>query len=397
MSSIWNAIQEVFISALRALHGLLEPVFGLDSWGVAIIALTVVVRVLLLPLAIKQTRSMRAMQSLQPKIKKLQAKYKVDKELLRKDPDTYKKKKAQLNEEMMALYKTEGVNPASGCLPLLAQAPIFFALYSVLRNFAELKDAPFYFVTSQLPGVEGGAAGLGALTREAGWPGWVLIILMGATMFWSQRQMIARNASSAGDGGTAAQQQKIMMYVMPVFLAFISQSLPLGVLLYWVTTNAWQMGQQAVILREVEHDIEAVGPKVEQHVSGKPGLGSRFSSLLGRASDDAPASAGNGRGSTAGSAGASKVKRTAAGRKDAAAAKSKGASPSKSKDASSSKTKGGSSSKAASPPKSSARKKSDKSSPGAKSSSNGSSKKTGSNGSSGTGAKKRDHLPGRRS
>jgi YidC/Oxa1 family membrane protein insertase len=250
---IWNSIKGVFQDALQLLHDGMEPLFGDQAWGWSIIALTLIVRVFLLPLAIKQTRSMRAMQALQPKIKQLQKKYKVDRDLMRKDPETYKSRKSKLNEEMMALYKEEGVNPASGCLPLVLQAPIFLALFQVLRDFDPLKNAPFYFFTDQVAVGNENGSGLGAFVSEVGWPGWLLIVLMSATMFWSQRQMMARNAGTTD--GTAQQQQKIMMYVMPVFLAFISFNFPLGVLLYWVTTNLWQMGQQAVILREVKQDV----------------------------------------------------------------------------------------------------------------------------------------------
>lgn len=256
---IWDAIKDVFVSALELLHGGLEGIFGQHAWGWAIIGVTVLVRVLLLPLAVKQTRSMRAMQQLQPKIKQLQKKYKVDRDLMRKDPETYKARKSKLNEEMMALYKEEGVNPASGCLPLLLQAPIFLALFQVLRDYEPLKNAPFYFFTRSVEAGDNGT-GLGALVSEVGWPGWLLIVLMAATMFWSQKQMMARNAGQTDSA--AQQQQKIMMYVMPVFLAFISFNFPLGVLIYWVTTNFWQMGQQAVILREVQHDLEATTTEV---------------------------------------------------------------------------------------------------------------------------------------
>ncbi len=263
---IWDAVKDVFQQALQLIHSGLEPIFGQHAWGWAIIALTVLVRVLLLPLAVKQTRSMRAMQLLQPRIKQLQKKYKVDRDLMRKDPETYKNRKQKLNEEMMALYKEEGVNPASGCLPLLLQAPIFLALFHVLRDYEPLTNAKFYFFTANVS-EDATAHGLGALVNQVGWPGWLLIVLMSATMFWSQRQMMARNAGQVE--GTAQQQQKIMMYVMPVFLAFVSFNFPLGVLLYWVTTNLWQMGQQAVILREVKHDVEEATAAAIESKRGK--------------------------------------------------------------------------------------------------------------------------------
>jgi len=262
VGQIWGSILDGLSEALTFLHGAVEGIFGSHSWGWAIILLTVGVRVLLLPLAIKQTRSMRAMQALQPKIKAIQKKYKADRELLRKDPEQYKAKRQKMNEEMTALYREEGVNPAGGCLPLLLQAPIFFALFRVLQTFEPLREAQFYFFTPNGGAAEGAASGLGATVREAGIPGYLLIVLMAATMFWSQRQMMARTMANADPA--QMQQQKIMLYVMPVFLAAISLNFPMGVLLYWVTTNFWQVGQQSVILHEVAHDaapLEDTEPK----------------------------------------------------------------------------------------------------------------------------------------
>ncbi|MGI5861588.1 MAG: YidC/Oxa1 family membrane protein insertase [Myxococcales bacterium] len=246
---MWNSILEVFRAALAGLHQLLEPVAGANAWGWAIVALTLAVRILLLPLAIKQTRSMRAMQALQPKIRALQEKHKATRDLARADPEEYRRRVSKLNEETMALYRSEGVNPASGCLPLLLQLPVFFALFSVLRTYPDLQDAPFYFFTSHVTAAEGAARGLGALIRQAGWPGWLLIGLMAVSTFVAQRQTIAKSAAMPE---SALTQQKVMLYVMPFFLVFVSFGLPIGVMLYWVTTNLWQIGQQAVSLREVK-------------------------------------------------------------------------------------------------------------------------------------------------
>lgn len=246
-TGIWNSFLDVVSTALTALHDVLEPIFGFDAaWGWAIIGLTLIVRTLLLPLAVKQIRSMRGMQEIQPRVKEIQEKYKVDRDLLKKDPERYQKLKQQQNEKLMALYKEEGVNPASSCLPLLLQMPIFFALFRVLGDdrVEGLADAQFYFFTAF---IEEGSRfeGLGASISNAGWPGWLLILLMAGTMFLTQRQMMARNAAE----GAQATQQKIMMYVFPVFLAVISFNFPLAVVLYWVTTNMWQSAQQYVMLR----------------------------------------------------------------------------------------------------------------------------------------------------
>ncbi|MEX1178397.1 MAG: YidC/Oxa1 family membrane protein insertase [Nitriliruptor sp.] len=251
MSQIWNSILDLFEQALGGLEQLFSFT-GEASWGWAIIGLTLVIRLLLLPLAIKQIRSMRAMQAIQPQMKAIQKKYKADRDLMKKDPEQYKAKKQKMNEEMMALYQAEGVNPAASCLPLLAQAPVFFALFSILRGdrASELAGESFYFFTSLVP-----EEGLTALVSAAGWPGWLLIVTMAATMFVSQKQTMARQTATGGDN-PMAQQQKVLLYVMPVFLAVISFNLPLGVLLYWVTTNAWQAVQQWFMLREVEHEVE---------------------------------------------------------------------------------------------------------------------------------------------
>lgn len=250
-STVADAVLGFFEQILQFFHDLFVPVFGVHSWGWAIIALTVVVRVALLPLAVKQTRSMRATQRVQPMMREIQKKYKVDRELMKKDPEQYRKKRQKLNEEMMALYKREGVNPAASCLPLLAQAPIFLALFWTLNRSDDLGGAPFYFITSATEGARD--QGLAALASAAGWTGWLLILLMSGTLFLTQKQMIARTSAQNGDEpNPMAQQQKILMYVLPVFLAVISFRFPLGILLYWVTTNIWQVAQQAVIMREVK-------------------------------------------------------------------------------------------------------------------------------------------------
>ena len=272
MGSFGNSVITFVGNVLTFLHDLIARVSFLEAaaWGWAIIMLTLFVRVLLLPLAIKQTRSMRAMQTLQPQMKELQKKYKVDRELMRKDPERYRAQKQKLNEEMMALYQREGANPLASCLPLLAQAPVFIALFWTLREFEPLRGQEFYFFTTV------GEGGLEMLVSQAGWPGWLLIVLMSGTMFWSMRQMNARNAAQMGDN-PMAQQQKILLYVMPVFLAVISFQFPLGILLYWVTTNAWQVAQQAIILREIERGdaVKAETPKGNGPDTGTSGSRSR--------------------------------------------------------------------------------------------------------------------------
>lgn len=237
---IWESLVDGLGVLLSAFHDALVsvPLLNLAAWGWAIILLTVAVRIVLLPLAIKQTHSMRAMQTLQPEMKKIQEKYKADKSMMRTNPEKYREKRQKQQEEMRKLYKEHNVNPAAGCLPLLAQAPIFIALFHVLRDpqrIPALENASFYFIDS-----------LNATVAAAGFGGLVLIALMAGSTFMSQRQMMASSAS------TQQSQQKIMLYVMPLFLTFIGFQVPAGVVLYWVTTNLWTMGQQYVMFRNVE-------------------------------------------------------------------------------------------------------------------------------------------------
>ena len=281
--SIADAVLGFFEGVITFLHDLVYPVFGVHSWGWAIIALTLIVRVFLLPLAIKQTRSMRAMQAIQPQVKELQKKYKVDRDLMRKDPETYKARKQKLQQEQMALFQKEGVNPAASCLPLLAQAPVFIALFWTIRGMEdELSDAPFYFFTSFVPD-DASVQGIAAFVSDTGWPGWLLIVLMSGSLFISQKQMMARN-SAVGQDNPMAQQQKILLYVMPVFLAVISFQFPLGLLLYWTTTNVWQIAQQAIILREVKS--EADSGELGDHPGGEAAKRSKKRGKRGKTSAD---------------------------------------------------------------------------------------------------------------
>ncbi|MGH8886318.1 MAG: YidC/Oxa1 family membrane protein insertase [Egibacteraceae bacterium] len=239
---LWDGLIQGLSGFLRLLHDGSVGVFGVYAWGWAIILLTFAVRLLLLPLAVKQTNSMRAMQKLQPELKKVQTKYRTDRSMMRTNPEKYRARKQKQQEAMMALYKEHNINPAASCLPLLLQMPIFFALYQVLIKAQELRTAPFYLIPTlaSTPGQGLAVAGIGAF---------VLLVLMGVTTFYSTYQMQARMPVS---GELQAQQQKILLYVMPVMLTFVAFQLPAGVLLYWVATNLWTMGQQYLMFRNIE-------------------------------------------------------------------------------------------------------------------------------------------------
>lgn len=242
--AIWNGLIGGLGEILRFFHDLTEPATGAAAWGWAIVLLTVTVRLVMVPLAVKQINSMRAMQRLQPEIKKLQGKYKTDRSMMRTDPEKYRERKAKQQEEMMKLYKEHNVNPAAGCLPLLLQMPIFFALFRLLRNgdiVQELETATFYF------------ARLSDVPSSGGFGSWALIAFMGLTTYLSQKQMMASNPQAA-----QMPQQKMLLYLMPVMLTVFAVNLPIGVLLYWVTTNVWTMAQQWVMFRKVDHDAADV-------------------------------------------------------------------------------------------------------------------------------------------
>lgn len=195
----------------KGLEIVLRFFFGyIHSWGWSIVLLTIVVRIILLPLTIKQTKSMKAMQEIQPKIKQLQEKYKKDKE--------------RLQREMIKFYQENKVNPLGGCLPLLLQMPIFFALFRMLRGASFLKGQGFLWMQS--------------LAKPD--PYLVLPIIMVASTFWSQKQITPDDT-----------QQKQMLYIMPLVLGFIAWRLDAGILIYWVTTNIWTIAQQYLTVAPV--------------------------------------------------------------------------------------------------------------------------------------------------
>jgi YidC/Oxa1 family membrane protein insertase len=203
-TQIWDGLAKLMEFVLRFFYQLT------GNYGISIILLTVVIRLALYPVIHKQNLSARAMQELQPEIKKLQEKY-------GKDPQ-------KLNQEIMKLYRERGVSPLGGCLPLLIQLPFLFVLYRVLVTY-DYGQAGFLWLPS--------------LSRPD--PYYILPLAMGATTFWQQK------ISTPPSGGEAAQQNLLLMVVMPVFLVFISWGLPSGVLLYWFVSNLFYIFQQYML------------------------------------------------------------------------------------------------------------------------------------------------------
>ncbi len=233
---------------LSGFHRLFGTVFGEDSgaaWALSIIGLTVVIRAALIPLFVKQIKSSRNMQLLQPRVRELQKKYGHDRE--------------RLAQEQMALYKETGTNPLASCLPLIVQMPIFLALFRLLDRAAHgekrgiLTDAQVESLSqakifgARIADTFTGAGGDTAL--EVRLLAALLVIAMTATTFLTQRQLMSKNMPADALTGPYAQQQKILLYVLPVVFAVGGIAFPIGVLLYWTTSNLWTMGQQFVVIR----------------------------------------------------------------------------------------------------------------------------------------------------
>ena len=257
--AVWDGIVDLFNTVMTPLywavsallvgwHWLFSQVLDPNSgwaWALSIVGLTVTIRTLLIPLFVRQIRSSRNMQLLQPKMKELQKKYGHDRE--------------KLGQEMMKLYKETGTNPFSSCLPLLLQSPIFLALFRVLDYAANGKAHSAimepYVYSLQHAKIFG--AEISQTFLKASGPGAnnvkvvaiVLIILMTTTMFITQLQLMRKNMPKEALTGQAAQMQKIMLYVFPIFFLIGGFNFPIGVLIYWFVSNVWTMGQQFYVIR----------------------------------------------------------------------------------------------------------------------------------------------------
>jgi YidC/Oxa1 family membrane protein insertase len=238
---------------MKAFHTLfkslgLDPAGGL-AWTLSIVGLVIVIRILLIPLFVKQINAQRGLQLLQPEIKKIQTRYKG-----KTDPESRQKQQ----QEMMKLYKDNGTNPLASCLPILLQAPIFFALFRVLNGIGHHPPQPHGFLKgsllvqasqAQIFGVNISDKFIGAPNLSTQIVTAVLIVLMSATTFTTQKQLMSKNMPADAMNNPFAQQQKILLYVFPLVFAVSGVNFPIGVLLYWLTTNIWSMGQQFYVIR----------------------------------------------------------------------------------------------------------------------------------------------------
>lgn len=230
----------------------LNPASGL-TWVLSIAGLTLVVRGALVPLFVRQIKSQRKMQMIQPELQRLQKKYKGKKDQFSRQA---------MVEEQQALFKKHGTSPFASCLPLLVQMPIFLSLFRVINNVPQMATGaidPVGGMTVELAEQMDQAIVLGIELSSSFLTGdwWVkavtavLIVIMAGTQFWTQRQMMTKNMSDAAMDNPFMQQQKMMLYLMPVVFGIGGIYFPLGVLIYWLVSNTWTMFQQMFVIRSM--------------------------------------------------------------------------------------------------------------------------------------------------
>jgi YidC/Oxa1 family membrane protein insertase len=254
MGFILNPLYNLVSGIIVLFHNLLSPLLGEDSgvtWSLSIMGLVVVIRIVLIPLFVKQIKSQRALTALQPHMKEIQKKYKDDRQ--------------KQSEEMMKLYKEHKTNPLASCFPILAQAPIFFALFTVLNGIAAKTDAGVSapiargflkgdYLTSaaqaEFFGAKISQTFLGSDDIKVKLVTVLLIFIMSATTFTTQRQLMTKGMPKMDSSNNMMlQQQKIMLYLFPLIFAISGVNFPVGVLIYWSTTNFWTWGQQYYVIK----------------------------------------------------------------------------------------------------------------------------------------------------
>ncbi len=247
LDPLFQAVAWVIIQ----IHAGLSLVFPADSgwaWGLSIFALTALMRILIFPLFVKQIHASRKMQELNPQVQALRKKYKKDKQ--------------RLNQEMMKLYQEAGANPLSGCLPLVVQFPIFISLYNVLRAISTTKPGQSKYGMSadliqsaQHAHIFGAAIPttfveafsdkhVGAMIVAG-----LAVVISSTTTFFTMKSSVGRSMQSMTADNPMMQSQKFLVYLSPLFGLF-GLTLPLGVLIYWVTTNSWTLAQSHYVYKK---------------------------------------------------------------------------------------------------------------------------------------------------
>ena len=242
MNALYTAVSWV----IMLIHDALTPIFGAGSgvtWTLSIVGLVLLIRIILIPLFVKQIKSQRAMTALAPKMKEIQTRYKDDRQ--------------KQSEEMMKLYKEHKTNPLASCFPILAQAPIMFALFTVLNGIGKEKPRGVLTMEDVISAANAKFLGapisetfLGSTSASVKLVTVFLIVLMSASTFTTQRQLMVKGMPKNDDpNNMMLQQQKIMLYLFPVIFAISGVNFPIGVLIYWSTTNFWTWGQQFYVIK----------------------------------------------------------------------------------------------------------------------------------------------------
>lgn len=217
---------------------------GFQDIGIAIVILTVLIKIILYPLSVKSIKAQKALQELQPKMEELKRKYKGNQQ--------------ELGKAMMELYKKEKISPASSCLPLIIQMPFLIAVYQVFRNGFKVESLDILYSFVNNPGsINPIAFGFIDFSER----NIVLAILAGAAQFWSSKMLVAKKQpknTAAKEEGMAAAMNKQMLYVMPAITIFIGISLPGGLTFYWFLTTLLMAFQQLYILKKHDSEIKSV-------------------------------------------------------------------------------------------------------------------------------------------
>lgn len=247
------------------------------AWVLSIVGLTIFVRLLIMPLFVKQIRASRGMQLMQPELQALQAKYKG-----KTDPAS----RHRQQEEMMALYRKHGTNPFSSCMPILVQMPVFFALFRVLASLQAVATGTYANhdsigpLTAQLAEDVQASTLFGAHLSESFMNSSdvttkvvtvIMIIAMSVSQWYTMAQLTMKNMpeSSKNSDNPMMRSQRMMMTIMPIFFAFTGVQFQIGVLVYWVTTNLWTMGQQFLTIRNMPAPGSEAEKKYRARVNAK--------------------------------------------------------------------------------------------------------------------------------
>ena len=266
-------------SIMAGFHWLLTRIGMQDTngltWILVIVGLVIILRLLLMPLFVRQIHSQRRMQLIQPELMKIQKKYKG-----KKDEASRK----AMQEESFGLYKKHGTNPFSSCLPILAQMPFFFALFRILNSVPKIADGshsvPGFFTPalaqamneSTVLGAKLSSSFLHSDDTSAKFLAVVLIIAMSVTTFTTQHQLMRKNMPASALDNPMARQQKVLLYALPLIFAVTGVNFPLGVLVYWTASNLWTMCQQFYVIRSMPAPGSPAEKALEQRrlAKGKP-------------------------------------------------------------------------------------------------------------------------------